>query len=377
MSATVCLSANTLYYPNGGGHMWVYLNWALGFCSIGCKVIWLEGALVNSKREEFHKNIFLLKSKLASFDATIEVALWCLDADQNQLKDLNGCLSLDEAADRSDLIINQYYQMPEQVVKRFRKSVLLDIDPGLTQLWHSRNHLEVSPHDVYFTIGETVGQPNSKIPKYDVPWLYTPPCVSLEHWPQIGLTPGSVYSTVSHWSMDLWEDDNGELYANDKRTGFLPYLDLPKHTSATLLLALFLGPGEEEEKAQLEARGWRIENSQEVAATPSKYQKFIQMSRGEFSCVKPSCIRLENAWISDRTICYLASGKPAIVQYTGASRFLPDRDGLLRFKSFSEAVKCLEESEQNYEKHCRSARALAEEYFDAKKVTAGLLERCL
>ena len=120
--------------------------------------------------------------------------------------------------------------------------------------------------------------------------------------------------------------------------------------------------------------GWTVENSFDVAGSPQQYQQYIQQSIGEFSCVKPSCIRLQNAWISDRTLCYFASGKPAIIEHTGPSKFLPDREGILRFKNFEEAVDCITEVERNYEQHCRHARWLAEEYFDATKVTAKLLE---
>ena len=78
-----------------------------------------------------------------------------------------------------------------------------------------------------------------------------------------------------------------------------------------------------------------------VACTPWDYQRYIQESRGEFSCVKPSCVRLQNAWISDRTLCYLASGKPAVVQNTGPSAFLPESEGIFRFHTMEEAVEAL------------------------------------
>ena len=120
-----------------------------------------------------------------------------------------------------------------------------------------------------------------------------------------------------------------------------------------------------------------MRHSYDVASTPWEYQRYIQDSLGEFSCVKPSCIRLQNAWVSDRTICYLASGKPAVVEHTGPSRFLPDAAGLFRFRDMGEAVRCLETVAADYEGQCRLARALAEEYFDARKVVGSVLERAL
>jgi hypothetical protein len=176
--------------------------------------------------------------------------------------------------------------------------------------------------------------------------------------------------------MDEWEQEGGELYSNDKRSGFLPFLSLPPRTSEPLELALCLD-GDNEERAALEERGWRVREAWEVTSTPGDYQRYIQDSRGEFSCAKPSCVRLQNAWISDRTLCYLASGKPAVVQHTGPSRFLPDSASLFRFRDVDEAVRSLETVAADYDRHCKLARALAEEYFDARKVVRTVLERAL
>jgi len=114
-----------------------------------------------------------------------------------------------------------------------------------------------------------------------------------------------------------------------------------------------------------------------VSATPEEYRSYIQRSRGEFSCVKGCYVQFANAWVSDRTICYLASGKPAVVQHTGPSRFLPDAAGVFRFRSMDEAVRALAAAEADYARHSRLARALAEEYFDGCRVIARVLERAL
>ena len=84
-----------------------------------------------------------------------------------------------------------------------------------------------------------------------------------------------------------------------------------------------------------------------------------------------------NSWTSNRTVCYLASGKPAVVQYTGPSRFLPEAEGLFRFRSMDDAVRALAAVETDYERHCRAARALAEEHFDACRVVTQILERSI
>jgi hypothetical protein len=186
------------------------------------------------------------------------------------------------------------------------------------------------------------------------------------------------YTTVSSW-WGWWEVHQGETYSNEKRTAFLEYLELPRHTSVSLELALALwGHRDHDGDVRLlEAHGWTVREAFDVGATPERYRDYVRHSRGEFSCAKPSCLRLQNAWISDRSICYMAMGKPAVVQHTGPSRFLPDSDGLFRFRSLEGAVRALAEAEANYEHHGRQARALVEEYFDAEKIMRRILERAL
>jgi hypothetical protein len=171
-------------------------------------------------------------------------------------------------------------------------------------------------------------------------------------------------------------EDEGGWYPNEKRDGFLPFLELPRHTAEPLELALDFVP-QDEDQILLREQGWQVRESVAVASTPWDYQRYIQESRGEFSCAKPSYVRLATAWVSDRSLCYLASGKPVVVQHTGPSRFLPDAAGLFRFRTAEEAARSLEAVAADYDRQCRLARALAEEYFDARTVVKRVLERAL
>ena len=107
------------------------------------------------------------------------------------------------------------------------------------------------------------------------------------------------------------------------------------------------------------------------------YQSYIQRSRGEFSCAKPSYLKFETAWISDRTVCYLASGKPVVVQDTGPSAFLPNGEGMFRFTTAQQAAEAFAAINADYERHCRAARELAEAYFDARLIAEKILSRAL
>jgi hypothetical protein len=373
MSLTVCLAANTLGYPEGGGHFWVYLNWALGLRALGCRVIWLETVEPERTVLQVHSLVASLKSRLQLHGLAEWLALCPATGSRLAAGTAEGCLDEPDA----DLLLSLQYGLHADVVRRFRRSALIDIDPGLLQIWWSGGHIDIAEYDIYFTIGETVGRPEVRVPDAGRQWHYTPPCVALSAWPTCPAPPEAPFTTVSHWYEDEWVEDADGYYRNDKRSGFEPFLDLPRYTAQPLELALCLADDEEDDRRVLQERGWRVRKACAVTSTPWDYQGYIQGSRGEFSCVKPSCVRLANAWVSDRTLCYLASGKPAVVQHTGPSRFLPDAEGLFRFRDVEEAARCLEAAAADYERQSRQARALAEEFFDAPKVAKRVLERAL
>jgi hypothetical protein len=376
MSLSVCLLANAISYPEGGGHLWVYLNWALGLRALGCRVIWLELLDRRFPADRVEACCAALKSRLERYELTECLILRSGTDAPPSLGEAAEGLDLDTAAE-ADLLLTMRHDAHPGLVERFRRSAFVDIDPGILQVWIAKGLIHVAPHDVYFTIGETVGQPSASFPDGGIRWQYTAPCVALDWWPTHEAAEDAPFTTVSHWNTyDEWMEDANGSYLNDKRAGFLPFLDLPRCTAQRLELALCLA-GDANEQRELREHGWGVREAWQVAATPWDYQRYIQDARGEFSCAKPSCVRLQNAWVSDRTLCYLASGKPAVVQYTGPSRFLPDSAGLFRFRTLEEAAGCLERAAADYKRQCRVARALAEEYFDARRVVRKLLERAL
>ena len=377
MSVTVCVWANTLNFTMGGGHLWVYLNWALGLRALGCQVIWLEAVAPHRPAHKVRAKVVALKRRLERYDLAGCLALCSSSTGEPLAREVvEGSLDL-EAAAEADLLLNLGYFAPPELVGRFRRSALVDIDPGLLQIWVSKGWTNLARHDLYFTIGETVGQSGSRIPDVGLQWQYTPPCVSLDWWPVHQAARDAPFTTVSNWNAKEWVEDEDGFYLNDKRTGFLPFLNLPRRTNQPLELALCIWDEETYDLVALQQKGWRVRHAHKVTPTPEDYQRYIQDSLGEFSCAKPSCVRLQNSWISDRTLCYLASGKPAVVQHTGPSRFLPDSAGLFRFCNMDEAARHLERVATDYERQCNLARALAEEHFDAQKVVRNVLERAL
>jgi hypothetical protein len=380
MNATVVLSAfNVANFPEGGGHFWVYMQYALGLRQCGCQVYWMERFVRSIDEERDAAAIATFFERMRSFGFAGRAFLVAVrDARASwEESTILGVPRADAEAviGRADLVLNFHYAIEPGLLARFRRSALVDIDPGLFQFWLSRGQLAVPAHDHYFTTGETVGEASSPIPHCGLSWIHIRPCVSLADW-DFTFDPGlAAMTTVSAWSSGDWVKDDATRYENSKRAAFLAFKDLPRHTPQPLELALFMVTDEDrEEQCMMERHGWRIRPSREVAGSPTAYREYIRHSRGEFACAKRSCVEFQNAWVSDRTLCYLASGKPAVVQHTGPSRYLPDAEGMFRFHSITEAAESLVALNADYERHCRAARALAEEHFDARTVTARILE---
>jgi hypothetical protein len=376
MSLTICLApAKTIAYPNGGGHLWVYLHWALGLRALGCRVIWLEGIDPGDPEHDPREKVTTLKSRLEPYGLAEYLALFSMTDEPLPPDAAEQALDLDAAAE-ADLLLNLWHSLPAFVVSRFRVSAFVDTDPGLLQIWMTRGNVQLAPHHIYFTIGETVGTPAARFPDCGLRWHYTPPPVFLPEWPPALADSNAPYTTVTHWWGSTFEF-GGRTINEEKHVSFMEYKELPSRTSARLELAVCLAEHYEENRQLMEPAGWRLREAWNVSATPEDYRAYVRRSRGEFSCAKPAYVTLQTSWMSDRTVCYLASGKPAVVQHTGPSRFLPDADGLFRFRNPDEAVRALNAAESDYDRHSRLARALAEEYFDTRRVVGRVLDRAL
>jgi hypothetical protein len=368
----ICLStSNTLRYPQGGV-LWVFLNWALGLKGLGHEVVWFDAADAGKPRETAEQ-ARILSERLRPYGMDRAI---CIATRNGEALPEAGGLSPEGVVD-CDLLLDFRYDLSADFVGRFRRSAYVDIDPGILQLNIAKGHLPVPSHDVCFTIGETVGRAGALFPDVGREWIYTPPCVALAWWPVIPAPEGAPFTTVSHWYMDEWiVEADGSYYKNDKRSGFLPFLDLPQRVKTPLELAICLA-GDQVEYDLLTARGWRVREAHDAAGTAEAFHAYVQHSAGEFGCAKPAYVKYQTAWLSDRTICYLASGRPCIVQNTGPSRFLPEAEGLFRFETMEQAVGAFEAVAADPQRHAAAARRLAETFFDARQVAGRVLEAAL
>ena len=150
---------------------------------------------------------------------------------------------------------------------------------------------------------------------------------------------------------------------------------LPQRTRARLELALAIHPDEAPDLEALAANGWEVLDPDQAAGTPARYRDFIRASKAELGVAKSGYVASRCGWFSDRSACYLASGRPVVAQETGFSAYLEAGEGLLSFASLDEAVEAIAEVECDWERHARAARAMAEERLDSDRVLARLLER--
>jgi hypothetical protein len=158
-----------------------------------------------------------------------------------------------------------------------------------------------------------------------------------------------------------------------KADSFGPYLDLPARAGPVFELAL----GGSSPQGLLRAKGWRLRDPLAVTRDPWTYQRYLAESKAEFSVAKDGYVASRSGWFSERSACYLAGGRPVLVQDTGFTDWLAAGAGVLAFRTPEEAAAGVEEIGRRYEFHCRAARDVAAEYFDARKVLAALVEAAL
>lgn len=249
---------------------------------------------------------------------------------------------------------------------RIPRSVFIDSDPAFTQLaiakaepWYVAFFKQF---DHLFTFGANIGTATSPIPVGDFTWHKTWQPVTLDTW-RPRCPPGDRFTTVMTWQIESFTDVGG-----NKDAEFVKYIDLPSRTTQPFELAIN-GP-----QALLNAYGWPTVAAMEVSRTPEAYREFVQRSKAEFGVAKQTYVASNSGWFSDRTECYLASGRPALVQDTGWSAHLPSGEGLLAFSSPDEALAGIERINADYPRHARRAAEIAREHFDAARILPRLLD---
>jgi hypothetical protein len=253
------------------------------------------------------------------------------------------------------------------------RRAFIDTDPVFTQLGHlmdpATRNLALK-HSSFFSFGENIHTGHSTIPDDQILWQPTRQPVVLDAWP---VTPGpqdGKFTTVMQWDSYAVCEYNGSRYGM-KSESFRPYMNLPLQVGPIFELAI---GSPTTPRDLLISRGWTLSNPLEVTRDPWTYQSYIQESKAEFSVAKHGYVISRSGWFSERSAAYLASGRPVVIQDTGFSEWLETGSGVIAFTTPEEALAGIEEINNRYKFHCRQAREIAEEYFDAREVLYNLVQ---
>lgn len=253
--------------------------------------------------------------------------------------------------------------------------VMIDTDPAfeqIRQLTDPQRQRQTAAHNCWLTFGENIPNGQSLLPEDGIQWQPTRQPIDLDLWPKQPGRPDGKYTTVMQWSSYRNREYGGTAYGQ-KSDSFVPYFDFPGRTKENLELAI---GGETAPRDRLREAGWLINDPLAVTKTPVSYQSYLADSKGEFTLAKSGYVLSRCGWFSERSACYLATGRPVVTQDTGFAKTLPTGRGLHAFRDPQMAYDALETINQNYQLECDAAHEISCEYFDSRKVLTQLVERC-
>lgn len=354
-----------------GGHVWALLQWVLGFRQLGWSVVFLDRLdPAPALRESADVRRFV--ETMESFDLSDSFSL---DIGPNEEPIGLARETVLQKMTDADLLLNVmgYLEDPE-LLARARRRVFLDIDPGFGQMWRALGLCDLfRGHDAFVTVGTRVGQADCRVPTCELPWITTLPPVVLGRWRP------SAERRTSFTSVGTWRGTWAPVEYEGERYGlrvheFRRFAAVPRESGLDFEIALDIDPADHADATRLVDGGWRINNPRSVADTPDHYRRYVQSSLGEFGVAKGMYVQARTGWVSDRTACYLASGRPAIVQDTGLDGVIEAGSGLLTFSTPEEATSAARAVNADWLRHSRAARALAAEHFDSDRVLGRLLD---
>lgn len=375
MSKTLAVAGSVAQRPDRGGHAWVFLQYLLGFQRLGFDVLfldWLAPDMCDGPVER-SENVNYLAGVMERFGFSEAFCLLGKPSGE-AIAGLPRAEAVRRTAQSAFLLNVMGYLDDEELLAAAPRRVFLDIDPGFGQMWCELGLTDIfRGHDVFVTIAENIGKPSCLIPTCGLDWIPTRQPVVLDFWPSQD-NVGERFTSIGSWRGPFAPVEyKGETFGLRVHE-FRRFFELPRLSKASFELALEIHDAEARDLAQLRANGWRLVDPRRVARSPDAYQAYIAGARAEFMVARNMYVKAGAGWFSDRTICYLATGRPALVQDTGLCDLYPIGKGIVAFRTLEEAVAGAETIEDDYEGHRHAARAMAEEYFDSDKVLGRLVE---
>jgi hypothetical protein len=368
-------------YPLGGV-TWDYFQYVLGLAQLGHEVYYLEDTgqwpynpVEGGVAKDCAFNVEHLAGLMSRFGLAEQWAYrfpW-----QSQWFGLSEAKRR-EVIQSADLLINVSgtLERPEEY-RRVRRLAYIDSDPVFTQVKLARGQLDfrkwIDLHDVQFSFGECL---SPAVPDTGHQWRPTRQPIVLSEWhPE--MPQREVFTTVMNWTSYKPVVYGNQSYGQ-KDVEFMRFRELPSLVTPTALeIAVNAGKTRRTPRQLLAHKGWRVVDPADVCPDLDTYRQYIESSKAEWSVAKNGYVLGQPGWFSCRSACYLAAGRPVVVQDTGFSAVLPVGEGLLAFSTVEEAVAAIKEIEANYARHAKAARALAVEYFDAAKVLTWLIDEAL
>jgi hypothetical protein len=367
---SVVIGAALAHRIGYGGHAWALLQYVLGFRELGFEVTVvdrLEQGMLGAESEE---------AALAYLRGLLDedgVSYCVLGADGGSLAGLSREEALAKTREARFLLNVMGFVRDPELLAGPRRRVFLDIDPGFGQVWRELGLADVfEGHDDFVTVGRNIAGESCGLPTCGLRWLTIPHPVVLERCPVV--QNGNGFTSIGSWRGPYDRVEYQGRGLGLRVHEFRKFAGLPLRVDALFRVALEIDPSDESDLALLRDSGWQLLDPREVAFDPAAYLRFVQSSLAEFTVAKGIYVELQSGWLGDRTACYLASGKPALVQDTGLASLYPLGEGLVSFSTLDEAVAGVEAIQSDYQAHAIAARRLAETEFDARLVLTRLIE---
>jgi hypothetical protein len=368
-----------------GGVFWDYIQYVLGFRALGHDVwyfedtgAWAYHPVLQEPSADCSHNLAYLGRVMDDFGMG-DRWIYRNEADKQYHGAAQG-RSAESVIASADVLVNvsgACWLRPETA--RIPRKLFLDGDPMFTQIGmieDDRTGGHIRAHDAHFSFGLHIGHPGCRVPEGGLHWRPTVQPIAPDHWlctGRDGHVAEGAWTTVMNWSSYAPKEYAGESYGQ-KDGEFLRFLDLPGATGERFVLGMGQGVGRRRPTQLLSGAGWCIVEPDEHLPDYLTYRDFLAGSKAEWSVAKGGYVKSRSGWFSCRSACYLALGKPVVVQDTGWSSHLPSGDGALAFTTFEEAVRAIHHVRDNYPHHQQAARAYARKHFHAPDVCSQLLD---
>lgn len=377
-------------YPLGGV-AWDYFHYLLGLHELGHDVyyhedtwVWPHDPVKNHPVDEPTYTVDFIRDFFQRYAPAL-ADKWCYVL----LRDKHYGMTpeqFDAVARSADVYLNVSGAclLPENLNPR-AKRVFLDTDPGYNQIvmatrpaWSENVDRWIdtvtNKHDVHLTYAENIWNDDCTIPRVGLDWRPTRCVVTLPHWQRLRNTPpppDAALTTVMTWRYFKGAVVHDGVEYDAKVSQFERFHDLPRRTGVPLKLAV---SGVTYDPEAIARDGWQFLDALPVSLTADSYQQFIRDSLGEWSIAKHVYVGPRSGWFSCRTACYLAAGRPSVVQETGWSKFVPSGAGLFAFETMDECLAAIEEVAANPARHRAAAYDVAREYLAPDRVLTPMLE---